>query len=199
MHKRRWPFWASAVVIAALVAAALVWTRLAAKAESDATAQRLQRIEQVQQDQSRQLEALLQQRPMRRSAAAQLPSARGAADRSMPRDAAPEAIARQLDAQHRAERVDRAWSAQAENELTRLARGDWVAEAGGGPTEFAVDCRSTSCRVDAQFVRQSQAYDWGELFLTQAGGTIYRSQIVVIPRAEGGAQLQVYSTRKPDG
>lgn len=201
-HRARWPFWASVAVAAGLaVAALIVWTRLAAKAEADATAQRLQRIEQIQQEQSRLLGALLQQRSPRRSAPAQ--PARDLSDRSMQRDAPaqmpPEAIARDLDAQHRSDPVDPAWSAQAETELTTLARGDWVSEAGGGPARLVVDCRSTRCRIEADFVRRSQAEDWSELFLTQAGGTIYRSQTVLIPRTDGGAELRLYSTRKPGG
>jgi hypothetical protein len=203
-HRARWPFWASVGIAAGLAVAALVvWTRVAAKAEADATAQRLQRIEQIQQEQSRLLSALLQQRSPRRSAPAQLPPARGLPDRAMQRDAPaqlpPEVIARNLDAQHRSDPVDPAWSTQAETELTRLARGDWVSEAGGAPTRLVVDCRSTRCRIAADFVRLSQAEDWSELFLTQAGGTIYRSQTVLIPRTDGGAELRLYSTRKPDG
>jgi hypothetical protein len=203
-HRARGPFWTSVAVAAGLaVAALIVWTRVAAKAEADATAQRLQRIEQIQQEQARLLAALLQQQSPRRATLAQLPPTPRLPDRATQRDAPaqlpPEVIARDLDAQHRRDPIDPTWSAQAETELTRLARGDWVPEVGGAPTRLIVDCRSTRCRIEAEFVRRSQAEDWSELFLTQAGGTIYRSQTVLIPRTDGGAELRLYSTRKPGG
>lgn len=206
-YARRMRLLAVTSAVAVIAAAVTFYLNRSGDAAPDSPAertaqlsQRMQKIERAQEKQAQLLQALLDRQ--QGSAA----SAAGRPIQQMPRDtlaavvpspATLQATARDLDARHRKDPMDTAWSARAEAELSAVAAGEWSAETGITPRNLAIDCRSTLCRTEAEFPKQGDAQDWGELFLTMAGGTVRKSNIVVLPRPDGSAELRVYSTRKP--
>lgn len=102
----------------------------------------------------------------------------------------------QLESQHRAERVEAGWKAQAESALSDIATSRDLEMSGIAPSTYASDCRSSTCRTSATFSTHGDAQDWGTMFLTMSGTTVRQARLMVLPNADGTYELRVYGTRR---
>jgi hypothetical protein len=76
---------------------------------------------------------------------------------------------------YREEDVDARWAARKETVLLNASTSSQIAELGAAPKHLDIDCKSSICRVQADFAVQSSAQDWVTLFLLNAGSQMPRS------------------------
>jgi hypothetical protein len=183
--------WPKIVVVALLAAAlgALVADR-AARADRDALAARLQRLEQrmAAQEQARVpaggpgvADAGGDWSPAERQAAV----AAAEAALAQPAKRPPPPSVESVQARHAAEPRDPVWAAGAEVALAEAAASEELAAANLVPDSIDTRCRSKSCRIVATFADAGDADDWAFGFMTHSAGTLRR--------------VRKYDTRLPDG
>ena len=183
-----WPKLAAVAVLAAAFGA-FVADR-AARAERDALAAQLQRLEtrMAAQEHSRD--------PAVAPASANADSNWSPAERQAVAAAAEAALAQparrppppsveSVQARHAAEPRDPVWAAGAEVALAEAAASEELAAANLVPDSIDTRCRSKSCRIVASFPDAGQADDWAFGFMTHTAGTLKR--------------VRKYQRRLPDG
>jgi hypothetical protein len=73
------------------------------------------------------------------------------------------------------ESVDPPWSAVKEATLLRASTSTQITELGAEPGNLGIDCKSSVCRVTADFSNSSLAEDWVTLFMLNAGSEMPRA------------------------
>lgn len=76
---------------------------------------------------------------------------------------------------YRRESVDARWAAVQEGALQRASTSRQIARTGANPANLDVDCKSSVCRVEADFASRGAAEDWVTLFLLGAGSELPRA------------------------
>lgn len=97
---------------------------------------------------------------------------------------------------HRAEPVDAAWATKAKTDLDAIVTSDAMQNSGIKPADYSADCRSSTCRVAAQFKSSGDAEDWGTFYLASSGKTIRQAKMTVVQNPAGGAEVRIYGTRR---
>lgn len=105
-------------------------------------------------------------------------------------------LAQDLEAAHNAQPVDAAWKGKTEARMTEIAANEGLRESGIAPDGLRADCRSSSCRVSAEFGKPGDADDWATMFITMTGKEFQRVRYVTVPTADGGTEVRIYGTRR---
>lgn len=103
---------------------------------------------------------------------------------------------RRLDAAFLRESRDLAGASRAEAELQEASGNRSLQASGLAPPSLDADCRRRTCRITATFAKAVDAEEWGTMFVTVAGATLSSTQMLAIPRTDGGADLEIYGTRR---
>ena len=90
---------------------------------------------------------------------------------------------------YQAESTDAAWANAKELELMGYQTSAQIEAAGAKPSNLAIDCKRTTCRLEADFPSRSAAEDWITLFSTESGGKLSRAIVDYEPMAGGGVHL----------
>ncbi len=134
------------------------------------------------------------QRPPARSAHLDDPAHwqqdRQAAQRESQRKAKSQHLA--LQARFAAEHVDPGWAAAQHSTLLEASGAGQIAGLHAQPEHFDVDCKSTTCRVEADFFRHSAAQDWLTLFLMNAGASMYKETYAYSTNPDGTSRVTIY-------
>jgi hypothetical protein len=101
-----------------------------------------------------------------------------------------------LASRYAAEPVNAAWAGAKEARLLAASVSDEIRRVGAVPQNFRASCRSTTCKVDADFANRGSMEDWLTLFATGSGGELPFVAYVVTPNADGSYHLDVVGLAK---
>ncbi len=120
--------------------------------------------------------------------------ARVAADRKAAQSAVAKVVSdgkQNLQAEFQGQRVNTAWARAKETELEKRVVDPQMEAISAIPTAFDVECRSSACRIVAEFPNRSAADDWLTLYLTTNGGLLPRVSFNQTPQPDGSIKLEV--------
>ncbi len=119
-------------------------------------------------------------------------AARIAAARDAQRDQTRAVVAagkQNLESAFRSEKTNPTWARGKELELERYVVNPQMDSLNAIPTEFDVECKSSTCRIEAEFASPSAADDWATLYLTNNGGLLPRSTLSKVRQPDGTVKL----------
>lgn len=90
------------------------------------------------------------------------------------------------------EGVDHAWATAKQSELMAFRTSQQIEAIGAQADNLAINCRTSVCRIDADFSSRSEAEDWTTLYLTGAGSRIPNASTRVVPNTDGTFHLEIY-------
>lgn len=96
-----------------------------------------------------------------------------------------------LAARYAAEPVDAAWAAVKEARLLAASVSDEIRRTNAVPENYRASCRSTVCRIGADFPDRGAAEDWLTLFSTGTGGELPNEAYIVTQDPDGGIHLEI--------
>ncbi len=97
-----------------------------------------------------------------------------------------------LQGQYQTEAVDAGWAIGKERALETLQSNDQIEQFGARPVALDVACRSSVCRLQAEFASRVAADDWITLYLLNAGHEISRSSYLRTDYPDGTASIELY-------
>jgi hypothetical protein len=97
-----------------------------------------------------------------------------------------------LQAQFTNERADPAWAMKREQGLVAHSTSEQITDLKLDPRNFQADCRSSTCRVTADFPDRSSAQDWFALFLTNTGTNLSKASYQLTANPDGTAHVEIY-------
>jgi hypothetical protein len=96
-----------------------------------------------------------------------------------------------LAARYAAEPVDAAWAGAKEAKLLGASVSDEIRRADAVPRNYSATCRSTICRIGADFQNRGAIQDWLTLFSTGTGGELPNEAYVVSQNPDGSLHLEI--------
>lgn len=106
---------------------------------------------------------------------------------------------RKLVGQYQREPVDHAWATAMTAELTSLATSEQIQAIQAEPGNLKVDCRSSVCRIGADFPNRTSADDWSTLYLTGLSAKLPRASMRASTNPDGSVHLEMYGYARPVG
>ena len=103
-----------------------------------------------------------------------------------------EASKQKAMAAYRAEKIDRAWAAQKETELSGVATSEALAQAKIVPKSFDVDCKTTVCRLNGTFSTLSEAEDWTLYYMSSVGNALPNTTVSKTQNPDGTTNVEIY-------
>ena len=91
-----------------------------------------------------------------------------------------------------AEKADPAWSGIHEKELASLQDSDPMRDAGVTAANFKTDCRSTICRIQADFPNSGTANSWLELYMASVGDNLPVATAHQVTNPDGSVRVEIY-------
>ncbi|MFT3896162.1 MAG: hypothetical protein QM719_00420 [Thermomonas sp.] len=91
-----------------------------------------------------------------------------------------------------AEKSDPSWSPAHEKELASLQDSDPMRDADAKATNFRADCRSTTCRIQADFPDSSAAADWLQLYMGSVGDRLPVATAHKVTNPDGSVRVEIY-------
>lgn len=131
--------------------------------------------------------------PLARTSAG-LPASRAASRERIDRTV--KAGRQRLQAQFSAERADPAWAMGREQDLAAHSTSPQIASLHLDADNFRANCRSSICRVTADFDNRSNAEDWFALFLTNTGTGLGHASYQLSANPDGSTHIEVYGTAR---
>lgn len=101
-----------------------------------------------------------------------------------------------LERTHTQQAVDPTWKAPTEATLSKIAEDDALLSSGIAPEAVRADCRSSTCRVSADFGSPADAQDWAVLFTAMTGKDFRKVRYVTVPQPSGGVEVRIYGNRR---
>lgn len=127
------------------------------------------------------------------------PAPRGAQEWTQQREASRAQALRRRQAERQAyidryahEQVDARWAGRTEATMLQASRSAQVLELGAEPHALEIDCRTSMCRVQADFASQSSAEDWFTLFSTNLGREMPKASFLYSRNDDGSARVLAY-------
>lgn len=102
--------------------------------------------------------------------------------------AAHEAIA----ARYSSEPVDAKWAANSESKLLSASKSAQISDMRADPVALVMDCKTSTCRVQADFDSMTQAQDWLTLFTLNLGEALPETSFKYTAIPGGGARATLY-------
>lgn len=91
-----------------------------------------------------------------------------------------------------AEKSDPSWANAHEKDLVSLQDSDPMRDAGVKAADFQADCRSTMCRVQADFPDASAAANWLQLYMGSVGDRLPVATAHKITNPDGSVRVEIY-------
>ena len=91
-----------------------------------------------------------------------------------------------------AEKADPAWSGTHEKGLASLQDSGPMHDAGVKAENFQAECRSSMCRIQADFPGQSMASDWLQLYMSSVGDRLPVATAHQIRNPDGSVHVEIY-------
>lgn len=96
---------------------------------------------------------------------------------------------RTLETAFASEKPNPAWASAKERELEGFVVNPQMESINALPSRFEVQCKSVTCRIEADFPTTTALDDWTTLFLTNNGGTLPRTSMTRIQQPDGTVRL----------
>lgn len=96
-----------------------------------------------------------------------------------------------LAARYAAEPLDASWASAKETKLLDASVSDEIRRTNAVPRNYHASCRSTVCRIGADFSDRGAMQDWLTLFSTGTGGELPSEAYVVSQNQDGSFHLQI--------
>ena len=103
------------------------------------------------------------------------------------------AVTTSLANKHRNERVDPQWAGGMEAKLQGVAQDPAFAESGVKADSLDIDCKSSTCRIDAGLPSRGNAADWTTVFMSSVGPDIKRAYTSVVAAPDGTTRVVIYA------
>ncbi len=100
---------------------------------------------------------------------------------------------RKLVGAYESETIDRQWAGNKQRTLESLQSNAQIEELNARPSAFDVACRTSTCRIQADFPSRLAAEDWITLYLLNAGPEIMNSSVNRTILPDGTASIEIYS------
>lgn len=101
------------------------------------------------------------------------------------------ALHQSLSSRYSSERTDAAWASAKEAKLLAASTGDEIRRAGAEPRNYTASCRSSVCKIGADFATRGAMEDWLTLFSTGLGSEMPNVAYVVSQNPDGSFRLDV--------
>ena len=183
--KSRWPLLAGLLVVLVILGVT-IGRRLFVDADrhEPAVATRMEAPESVQtQSRSRQTPTRVpfspEQRRERRKAAQAAQERKG------------RGLHQALATRYANEPVDAAWASAKEAKLLAASTSDEIRRSNAVPENYRANCRSTVCRIGADFPNRGAVQDWLTLFSTGVGGELPNEAYIVTNNPDGSVHLEI--------
>lgn len=96
------------------------------------------------------------------------------------------------------EQVDARWAGTKEATMLEAGRSGQILELGAEPHALDIDCRTSMCRIRADFATQSSAEDWFTLFATTLGREMPKATFRYSRNEDGSARVLAYGLARKD-
>lgn len=100
---------------------------------------------------------------------------------------------KQIVGRYESEPIDSAWANAARQELMKYSLSEQIHATGSEPSNLDIECRRTTCRIDADFPDATAADDWSTLYLTGVGSRLPRASLQKSDNANGGVHLTIHA------
>ena len=91
-----------------------------------------------------------------------------------------------------AEKPDPAWAGAHERDLASLQDSGPMRDAGAKAENFRAECRSSTCRIQADFPDQSMASDWLQLYMGGIGDRLPVATAHQVINPDGSVRIEIY-------
>ena len=181
--KPRWPLFAGLLVVLVILGVT-IGRRLLADRHESAVAARMETPVPVQaQARFRPAQARVpfspEQRRERRKAAQAAQERKG------------RGLHQALATRYAGEPVDAAWASAKEAKLLAASSSDEIRRSNAVPENYRANCRSTVCRIGADFPNRGAAQDWLTLFSTGVGSELPNEAYIVTNNPDGSVHLEI--------
>lgn len=96
-----------------------------------------------------------------------------------------------LATRYASEPVDAAWAGAKEAKLLAASTSDEIRRSNAVPENYRATCRSTVCRIGADFRDRGAVQDWLTLFSTGVGGELPNEAYIVTNNPDGSIHLEI--------
>ncbi|MFT3896164.1 MAG: hypothetical protein QM719_00430 [Thermomonas sp.] len=96
-----------------------------------------------------------------------------------------------LAARYASEPVDAAWASAKEAKLLAASASDEIRRLNALPENYRASCRSTVCRIGADFPNRGAVQDWLTLFSTGVGSELPNEAYIVTNNPDGSVHLDI--------
>jgi hypothetical protein len=96
-----------------------------------------------------------------------------------------------LATRYAAEPVDAAWASAKEAKLLAASSSDEIRRSNALPGNYRASCRSTVCRIGADFPNRGAVQDWLTLFSTGVGSELPNEAYIVTDNPDGSVHLDI--------
>jgi hypothetical protein len=103
-----------------------------------------------------------------------------------------------LRGRYQVEQVDPGWAMAKEQTLARLSASGQIEQMAVGPTRFRADCRSTVCRIHADFPDRRAADDWHTLYTLAVGVEMPNVSMQRTHNPDGSVRVELYGFARPE-
>ena len=96
-----------------------------------------------------------------------------------------------LASRYAGEPVDAAWASAKEAKLLAASASDEIRRSNAVPENYRASCRSSVCRIGADFPNRGAVQDWLTLFSTAVGSELPNEAYVVTSNQDGSVHLDI--------
>jgi len=100
---------------------------------------------------------------------------------------------KKIAGRYESEPIDSPWANATRQALMEYSLSDQIRATHSEPSNLNIDCRRTTCRIDADFPNATAADDWSTLYLTGAGSRLPNASLQKSDNADGSVHLTIYA------
>lgn len=98
--------------------------------------------------------------------------------------------------QYQSEPVNGGWAIAQEQNLTSHGTSPQINELNAKPKGLTAHCRSTTCKIGADFPNQTAADDWVTLYLSSPDAHLSNASTQATPNPDGSVHVEIYGLVK---
>jgi hypothetical protein len=97
---------------------------------------------------------------------------------------------------YQSEKTNPAWATTKERELLPLTQATQIQQMNAVPKQLDIDCKTSSCRVAAEFDNAGAANDWATVFTASLGSSMPTGTVQQVSRPDGTITIEVYGAMR---
>lgn len=107
-----------------------------------------------------------------------------------------EARQRAYAAQYAQESVDASWASAKEAKMLEASKSGEISQLNAEPGDLNIDCKTSLCKIQANFASHGQAEDWLTLFSTTLGGEMPKASFQYLSNPDGTTEVVIYGVSR---